>query len=106
MQTSGLQLNEWLARLETYSAQEIDLGLERVQVLLQRLNLTLPKNSVLTPAGSDFQPRRTSGKSDRVRPSRGSGSHLGRKKLVAPRVKRSAISTATGFPGNGADFAT
>jgi dihydrofolate synthase/folylpolyglutamate synthase len=43
MQTSGLQLNEWLARLETYSAQEIDLGLERVQLLLQRLNLSLPK---------------------------------------------------------------
>ena len=43
MQSSGLQLNEWLARLETYSAQEIDLGLERVQVLLQRLNLSLPK---------------------------------------------------------------
>jgi len=43
MQSSGLQLNEWLARLETYSAQEIDLGLERVQILLQRLNLTLPK---------------------------------------------------------------
>jgi dihydrofolate synthase/folylpolyglutamate synthase len=43
MQTSGLQLNEWLARLETYSAQEIDLGLERVQILLRRLNLTLPK---------------------------------------------------------------
>jgi dihydrofolate synthase/folylpolyglutamate synthase len=43
MQTSGLQLNEWLARLDTYSAQEIDLGLERVQTLLQRLDLTLPK---------------------------------------------------------------
>ncbi len=43
MQSSGLQLNEWLARLETYSAQEIDLGLERVQILLQRLNLSLPK---------------------------------------------------------------
>ncbi len=43
MQTNGLQLNEWLARLETYSAQEIDLGLERVQVLLQRLNLSLPR---------------------------------------------------------------
>jgi dihydrofolate synthase/folylpolyglutamate synthase len=43
MQTSGSQLTEWLARLETYSAQEIDLGLERVQILLRRLNLTLPK---------------------------------------------------------------
>ncbi len=43
MQSSGLQLNEWLARLETFSAQEIDLGLERVQLLLQRLNLALPK---------------------------------------------------------------
>jgi dihydrofolate synthase/folylpolyglutamate synthase len=43
MQASGLQLNEWLAQLETYSPREIDLGLERVQLLLQRLNLTLPK---------------------------------------------------------------
>ena len=43
MQSSGLQLNEWLARLETFSAQEIDLGLERVELLLQRLNLALPK---------------------------------------------------------------
>ncbi len=42
MQTHGLQLKEWLARLETFSAQEIDLGLGRVQILLQRLNLSLP----------------------------------------------------------------
>lgn len=38
-----MQLGEWLARLETYSPQEIDLGLERVAILLGRLNLNLPK---------------------------------------------------------------
>lgn len=43
MPSSGLQLDEWLARLETYSPQEIDLGLERVEILLQRLDLSLPK---------------------------------------------------------------
>lgn len=47
MQTGGLQLDEWLARIETYSAQEIDFGLERVQLLLQRLNLALPKTIFL-----------------------------------------------------------
>lgn len=52
MQTSGSQLNEWLARLETYSAQEINLGLERVQELLQRLNLSLPQ-TVFTVAGTN-----------------------------------------------------
>jgi dihydrofolate synthase/folylpolyglutamate synthase len=52
MQASGSQLNEWLARLETYSAQEIDLGLERVQVLLQRLNWSLP-NTIFHVAGTN-----------------------------------------------------
>ena len=43
MPGSAMQLDEWLARLETYSPQEIDLGLERVELLLQRLDLSLPK---------------------------------------------------------------
>lgn len=43
MQSVGAPLNDWLARLETFSPQEIDLGLERVKSLLERLNLALPK---------------------------------------------------------------
>lgn len=35
-------LNDWLVRLETLSPWEIDLGLERVQCLLERLNLKQP----------------------------------------------------------------
>lgn len=52
MQSSGLQLNEWLVRLDSFSAQEIDLGLERVEVLLQRLKLALPK-TVFHVAGTN-----------------------------------------------------
>lgn len=43
MQTHGWSLDEWLAQLETYSAQEIVLGLERVEVLLQRMDLHMPR---------------------------------------------------------------
>jgi dihydrofolate synthase/folylpolyglutamate synthase len=43
MPASGLPLQEWLALLETYSPQEIDLGLERVNVLLQRMQLPAPE---------------------------------------------------------------
>ena len=43
MQSSGLSLDEWLARLETLSPREIDLGLERVNILLQRLALPSPE---------------------------------------------------------------
>ena len=43
MPSGGMQLDEWLAQLETYSPQEIDLGLERVEILLQRLDLDLPR---------------------------------------------------------------
>ena len=35
-------LDDWLARLETYSPTEIVLGLERVEALLARLELALP----------------------------------------------------------------
>lgn len=52
MPGSGLQLDEWLARLETYSPQEIDLGLERVELLLERLALDLPK-TVIHVAGTN-----------------------------------------------------
>lgn len=52
MQTAGLPLDEWLALLETYSPQEIDLGLERVELLLQRMNLPRP-NCVLHVAGTN-----------------------------------------------------
>lgn len=52
MPDKGLQLNEWLARLETYSPHEIDLGLERVQVMLQRLKLATPA-TVIHVAGTN-----------------------------------------------------
>ena len=35
-------MDNWLARLETFSPDEIDLGLERVLILLERLHLELP----------------------------------------------------------------
>jgi dihydrofolate synthase/folylpolyglutamate synthase len=47
-----MQLDEWLARLETFSPQEIDLGLERVTLLLDRLALDIPK-TVIHVAGTN-----------------------------------------------------
>ncbi len=52
MQASNLPLHEWLAQLETYSPHEIDLGLARVETLLQRLDLQLPE-TVLHVAGTN-----------------------------------------------------
>ena len=52
MRTHGLSLDEWLAQIETYSPQEIDLGLERVDTLLQRLDLVLPE-TVFHVAGTN-----------------------------------------------------
>jgi len=52
MQASGLPLHEWLAQLETYSPHEIDLGLERVDALLDRLQLQIPA-TVLHVAGTN-----------------------------------------------------
>lgn len=52
MQATGLPLHEWLALLESYSPQEINLGLERVELLLQRMDLSLPE-SVLHVAGTN-----------------------------------------------------
>ena len=52
MRIHGLSLDEWLAKIETYSPQEIDLGLERVEMLLQRLDLVLPE-TVFHVAGTN-----------------------------------------------------
>ena len=52
MSPAAMPLDAWLARLETYSPSEIDLGLERVELLLRRLNLTLPQ-TVLHVAGTN-----------------------------------------------------
>ena len=43
MQSYGRSLDEWLARLETFSSQEIVLGLECVEVMLQRMDLNVPR---------------------------------------------------------------
>ena len=42
MSLAPMPLDDWLARLETCSPTEIDLGLERVELLLERLALRLP----------------------------------------------------------------
>jgi dihydrofolate synthase/folylpolyglutamate synthase len=52
MRTDSLSLDEWLAQIETYSPREIDLGLERVETLLQRLDLVLPE-TVFHVAGTN-----------------------------------------------------
>lgn len=46
-------LNEWLAWQETLHAQEIDLGLERVSRVLERLGRTHPPYTVLTVGGTN-----------------------------------------------------
>jgi dihydrofolate synthase/folylpolyglutamate synthase len=52
MLSAGSPLSDWLTWLETLSPNEIDLGLERVQSVLQRLSLSRPKN-VLLVAGTN-----------------------------------------------------
>ncbi len=52
MLASGAPLSDWLAWLETLSPKEIDLGLERVNLMLDRLQLALPKD-VLLIAGTN-----------------------------------------------------
>jgi len=42
MNASAAPLSDWLSRLETLSPHEIDLGLERVKLVLDRLALTPP----------------------------------------------------------------
>jgi len=52
MNDAGTPLAAWLTRLESLSAREIDLGLERVEQVLDRLQLELPK-TVLHVAGTN-----------------------------------------------------
>lgn len=52
MSAAGTPLSDWLARLETLSPCEIDLGLERVERVLRRLAVPLPR-SVIHVAGTN-----------------------------------------------------
>jgi dihydrofolate synthase/folylpolyglutamate synthase len=52
MLPAGSSLSDWLTWLETLSAKEIDLGLDRVQSVLDRLLLGVPAN-VLLIAGTN-----------------------------------------------------
>ena len=52
MLPAGSPLSAWLNWLETLSPTEIDLGLERVQVVLEKLNLATPQH-VLLVAGTN-----------------------------------------------------
>ena len=52
MDTAATPLSQWLARLETVSSREIDLGLDRVARVLQRLDLP-PARTVLHVAGTN-----------------------------------------------------
>jgi dihydrofolate synthase/folylpolyglutamate synthase len=47
MSAPGLSLSEWLRRLETLSPKEIDLGLERVAEVLERMALERPARVIL-----------------------------------------------------------
>lgn len=47
MLPDGAPLSDWLSWLETCSPSEIDLGLERVQAVLQRLDLDRPRHLLL-----------------------------------------------------------
>jgi dihydrofolate synthase/folylpolyglutamate synthase len=49
---AGTPLSEWLARLETLSPREIDMGLERVERVLERLALRMPE-AVFHVAGTN-----------------------------------------------------
>jgi len=52
MLSTGSSLSDWLTWLETLHPEEIDLGLERVQKILGRLDLQLPEH-VLVVAGTN-----------------------------------------------------
>lgn len=82
MIASGAPLSDWLAWLETLSPTEIDLGLERVQVMLERLAPAIPEH-VLLIAG-------TNGKGSSVAMSnallRASGRRVGA--YTSPHVNR------------------
>ncbi|MBR7889902.1 bifunctional tetrahydrofolate synthase/dihydrofolate synthase [Marinomonas sp. A79] len=46
-------LNSWLSYIESQHPSEIELGLERGRQVLHRLNLSRPKNKVITVAGTN-----------------------------------------------------
>ncbi len=51
---SGLNsLNEWLFYLESIHPREIDMGLDRITIVAQRLNICLAKSTVITVAGTN-----------------------------------------------------
>ena len=52
MLPAGSPLSDWLTWLETLSPKEIDLGLDRVQSVLERLSIEIPAN-VLLIAGTN-----------------------------------------------------
>ena len=52
MNTAATPLSQWLVRLETVSSREIDLGLERVSRVLERLDLPAAR-TVLHVAGTN-----------------------------------------------------
>ena len=52
MLPAGSPLSDWLTWLETLSPKEIDLGLERVQSVLEKLSIEIPEN-VLLIAGTN-----------------------------------------------------
>jgi dihydrofolate synthase/folylpolyglutamate synthase len=52
MLPSAAPLSDWLTWLETLSPTEINLGLERVQIVLERLDLARPAQ-VLMIAGTN-----------------------------------------------------
>ena len=52
MHTHGLPLDKWLTQIEAYTPQEINLGLERVDALLQRVDFVLPE-TVFHVAGTN-----------------------------------------------------
>lgn len=46
-------LNDWLSHLEAIHATEIDMGLERIRVVAERLGVGRPANIVITVAGTN-----------------------------------------------------
>ena len=52
MSPAGGKLAHWLKRLESFSPHEIELGLERVSAVLERMQLALP-NTVLHVGGTN-----------------------------------------------------
>ena len=46
-------LTEWLSYLESIHSVEIDLGLQRIAKVAQRLNISFPNSKVITVAGTN-----------------------------------------------------